>query len=39
MKICDFLGLYIWSDGSKFEGEWKENKITGYVRQIKFAQS
>jgi hypothetical protein len=24
-------GKYIWSDGSSFEGEWKNSGIDGYV--------
>lgn len=23
------LGLYCWNDGSKYDGEWYENKIKG----------
>jgi hypothetical protein len=23
-------GKYIWSDGSYYEGDWHENKITGF---------
>jgi MORN repeat len=24
-------GKYLWPDGSFYEGEWRENKINGYV--------
>jgi hypothetical protein len=24
------IGTYYWSDGSKYEGEWKENNLHGY---------
>jgi hypothetical protein len=24
------LGLYSWNDGSKYSGEWFENKIKGF---------
>jgi hypothetical protein len=25
-----FKGIYEWSDGRKYEGEWKNNKMEGY---------
>ena len=29
MQIDDFLGTYIWSDGRRYEGQWKENQMHG----------
>ena len=26
----DFLGEYIWPDGRKYKGEWKDNRIHGW---------
>lgn len=26
----NFVGVYQWSDGRKYEGEWKNNKMEGY---------
>ena len=26
-----FLGTYYWNDGSKFSGDWLDNKISGFV--------
>ncbi len=25
------LGTYFWNDGSKFTGDWLDNKISGFV--------
>jgi hypothetical protein len=27
-------GRYTWADGSKFEGDWKDNKIDGKVNSL-----
>ena len=29
-------GKYIWNDGSQYQGDWKENKITGQVSFVVF---
>ena len=35
-KVCkdshtnSIIGIYEWSDGRKFEGQWKNNKMEGY---------
>jgi len=30
--IAYTLGNYLWADGSRYIGNWHENKISGYVK-------
>ena len=36
MGTKDGFGTYTWADASKFQGDWKDNKIDGKVTYLAF---